>query len=532
MHIFTTDLIGIIVWEQYVDLGVAEGRILDVAVGNGYDVAVTGFIDYGAGPELYAALYDGAGNLMNDFQYTGLYSATGNNIIYSSINDQFIIGGFESLAYTLAGKALLIALDGGFNYQWATNYDAFCDDFGMASINDIITVDENYLITGNLSNAGPPYSKGQSQVLLALVDNASGSILDNASFVATNTLGGQQAMGVSAYYDYFEQTIVLLYNVSISPTVDENRPYIAVYDVSGASLNLNYGYRIDDYFPSNPSSFVDNPSFTGLKILPNKRDNTYLIFGMLDAYDQPDDMVLSVYQEIDLASGTMVAPAKYWSQSEIPTGAGYPAQGGFYSLFNPSTLNSDVYTPQSTTLSSYPKWNFVSILPTPGVDFAFDIISSRVKTSIGSSPCILDFEMAIVPHDIYADVCLEEGPASGSLQAPMNPIIMTSSTQATTCIINMSPALGNTDINLEDEMANELTLFANPAADVLRFSITENGNYDLIIMNIEGQILLKNKLNNNGSQNQINVANLATGVYIITAINDNGQTIQQHFVKN
>ncbi|NOQ75263.1 MAG: T9SS type A sorting domain-containing protein [Crocinitomix sp.] len=531
MHVFTTDLLGIIQWEQYINLGGDNGRLLDVTVGSEYSVAVTGFIEVAGVNEVYAALYDGGGSLINDFQYGATDFATGNNIIYSSLHDQFMIGGFESAGLTLSGEALLIALDGSFNYQWATNYNAVCEGFGMSVINDILEVNEQYCIIGNVSNTSIPVPYGQSQVLIAMVDNVSGVVLDNESFIATNTLGGQQAMGVSGYFNESESQLILLYNVSVSPTIDENRPYINIYEVVGVDLNWINGFRVDDIFPANPTPFVSVPSFTSLKIIPNKNDNTYLIFGMLDAYGQLDDRVLSVFQEIDLTSGTLVGPAKTWQRSEIPTG--FPAQGGFFSLFDPSTLSTDVYTPETTTLSQ-DKRRFVSILPTRGTgpgNFSYDIISSTLNTGAGSSSCIDDFEMDLKDHELFGDICLNAISTSGSISAPLYAPITTLSSQSTTCIINNSPALGNSETDVNNSLQNELTLFANPAHDMLSFSISEIGVYNLIIMNMEGQVLIRNNFTNTGSQNQINIEDLATGVYVLTAINDKGQLLKKQFVK-
>lgn len=531
MHLFTIDNFGAIVWENYVNLGTTDGRVLDVAIGRESQVAITGFVDNGSGPELYAALYDGLGNLINDFQYSTGNNTTGNNIIYSAINDQFIIGGFESVGLTLVGNALLIALDGGFNYQWTTNYSALCDGFNMSTINDIVDVNGNYFITGNLSNANPPYPNGQSQVLAAMVDNANGSILDNESFVATNTLGGQHAMGVSAYYDRSEEILVLMYNVSISPTVDENRPYIATFKVIGSDLFFGFGHRIDDTFASNPSSFISNPSFTGLKILPNRGNNSYVIFGMLEAYGEFNDMVLSVYQEVDL-SGTILTPAKFWTPSEIPNAypTGYPSQGGFYSFFNALTLNTDVYTPESTTLNVDGE-RFVSILPTDAGSYSFDIISSVLTTSNAISPCLEEFEMEMVPQSIFAPLCLVADPTGGTVSSPLNSPSSFTSSQLTSCVIDMKPALGNDEIEFKNPTVNQLTLFSNPAHDVLQFSVTEIGTYNLIVMNTDGRIVINNEFNNTKNQNLINISDLANGVYIITVINQNGEAIKKLFVK-
>ncbi|NOQ73397.1 MAG: T9SS type A sorting domain-containing protein [Crocinitomix sp.] len=531
MHIFTLDDFGLIVWENYVNLGVTDARVLDVTIGKESHVAVTGFVDpTGSGTELYAALYNGTnGTLINDYQFAGANNATGCNIIYSTINDQYVIGGFEATGVTppLVGNGLLITLTGGFTQDWVSTYNA-SSDFQMTTINEIVEVRERYFITGNHSNAINPGTTGQSQVLAALVDNFSGAIIDNESFIATSITGQEEAMGVSAHFNSDENYLVLLYNVSNSPTIDENRPYIAKFRLIGLDLVFDSGHRIDDVFPTNPSAFGDVPSFTGFKILPNSHDNTYLIFGMLEEYGQFNDRVLSVYQEIDLM-GNIIDRAKYWTRSEIPTG--YPVQGGLYSFFNELTLNTDVYTPESTTLNKDLN-NYVSISPTQDGSFSFDVMSSALSTVNADSPCIEEFDMEMVGHGISTNILLDATPGTGTFSAPLYvPVDPNTDHMTDNCPVFSSPALGNTAVDLQIQMENELTLLANPANDVLRFSITENGNYDLIIMNIEGQILVKDKLNNTGSQNQININDLATGVYILTAINTKGESLQKHFVK-
>lgn len=533
LHVFTIDAVGGLIWENYVNLGSTNIRILDVAIGRESDVAVTGFIDQGFGQELYAALYDNVGNFVNDFQYTAANNTTGNNIIYSAANDQFIIGGFESAGYSISGDALLVALDGSFNYQWSTTYtNASCGGFfDTSTINEIVEVNGSYFITGNLSSASSPFPYGQSQVLVAVVDNTNGAIIDNESFAATNTLGGQQAMGVSAYYDPEAEALYLMYNVSISPTVDENRPYIAVYKVSGTDLTYGYGFRIEDTFVTNPSTFVSNPNFTGLKLLPNKDNNSFVIFGMIEAYGA-NDKVLSVYQEVDL-SGIIMTPAKYWTLSEIPDAYpfGYPSHGGFYSLFDDFILNSEVYTPESTTLN-IDRERFVSILPTGGGgSYSFDIISSVLTTSGAISDCLEEFEMKMVPHEIYEALCLEAFAASGTVIAPGYYPTPISSTLDPTCEIINSPAMGNSEFDLENTAANELNLYANPATDVLRFTVSETGTYDLMIMDMEGRILVQNQFNNTANQHQINIAHLAAGTYILAVINHDGQSIKKQFIK-
>lgn len=527
MHIFTLDQFGLIVWENYVNLGATDARALDVTIGSDYQVAITGFLDFGGGPELYAALYDMAGSLVNDFQFTGGINTSGSNIIYSRTNDQYIIGGFESSG-GLAGSALLIALDGGFNYQWSTNYDAQCDGFDMAVINEIVEVNEHYFITGNFSGASAPYPNGQSQVLAAMVENSSGAIIDNESFVATNTLGGQQAMGISAHFNEGNSTLVLMYNVSVSPTVDENRPYITVYEVSGVDLNYAYSYRIDDTFGANPSPFVNNPNWTGLKLLYNRSADTYLIFGMIEAYGGLDDRVLSVYQEIDLNSGGLVAAGKLWTQSDIATG--YLAQGGFYALFDDATLSTEVYTPETATLNVDGE-NFVNIVPVPGSSISYDVFSSALNTAYASSACIEEFKPDLVPHDIYSNLCLNVNTAAGTIGNPLYGESATSSTQNTTCIVNMSPSLENPEFVEGSSIKNELSLIANPAQDILRFTIAETGTYSLKVISMEGQLLISNEIENIAGQNEINIDHLAAGIYLLVAVDSDGQTLQKQFVK-
>lgn len=531
MHIFTMDQFGTIVWENYINLGALDARALDVAAGPNNSVAITGYIDYGGGPELYAAWYDPAGNLINDFQFTNPTGAStsGNNIIYSRVNDQFIIGGFESAGLTLTGKALLIALGGGFNYQWSTEYDAQCDGFDMAVINEIVEVNEHYFITGNFSAAGSPMF-GQSQVLAAMVENSTGAILDNESFVATNTLGGQQAMGISAYFDEAKSILVLMYNVSISPTVDENRPYISVYEVSGVDLNYAYSLRIDDTFATIPSPMTGNPNWTGLKLIYNRSADTYLIFGMLEDYGGASDLVLSVYQEIDIFSGTLVSPGLYWTQSQINSGY-LPHSGPFYSLFDDAFLRTKVYTPETATLN-VDGANFVNIVPVPGTTVTYDIYSSALNTASASSACLEQFKPEIVPHTIHDLLCLNENPAPGIIDNPLYNETPTLSAQITTCPVISSEPATNAEFEKNSEDFNQLTLVSNPAQNMLQFKITQTGTYQLKVMNLEGQLLISSEFENLTGQNEIDINHLATGMYVLVTTDSKGQSMQQQFVKN
>lgn len=522
MHIFTLDQFGNIVWENYINLGGSDARALDVAVGPDYSVAITGFIDNGSGPELYAAWYDLGGVLINDFTYTGTVNTSGNNIIYSIHHDQFIIGGFET-----GGSALLIALDGAFNYQWANTFSSACDGFNTSFINEILEVNGQYFITGKLGDPNTAVF-GQSQVLVAMVESVSGAIISNYSFVATNSLGGQEAMGVSAHFDREKQQLVLMYNVSISPTVDENRPYLNIYKVSGVNLIYSHGYRIDDTFVSNPSGFTNNPSLTGLKILPNRHNDTYIIFGMIDAYGQGNDRVISVYQELDLNSGSLVASGKTWTQSDIHTG--YPAQGGFYSLFNPNILNTNAYSPETTTLSIDQK-HFVSILPNPfGSPISYDVFSSTLNTAMASSPCIEEFKPALVDHTYYLDLCLTQTPPAGSTGIPFNTESTTVSTVVNSCPVWMAP-LSIADHSSQEDVINKVIFKNNPVEEELLYSITVEGNYDILIMSLDGQVLIANKISSFNDVKKLNVERLASGVYVLVAANKQGEKVQSRFVK-
>lgn len=523
MHVFTLDNTGLLVWEQIVNLSGLDGRLLDVTIGKDAHVAVTGFTDAGSGTTLYASLYDGAsGALIADYEYASPDNTSGNNIIYSVANDQYVIGGFEASGGPLTGSGLMIALDGGFNQQWAKIYSPICAGFNMCSINEIVEVNLEYFITGNLSNPTNSSLTGRSQVLALLVRNSDGSILDNESFRATGNIN-QEAMGASAHFNPEGEELILLYNVSNSPTVDENRPYIARFRLVGANLIFDSAFRIEDTFVSNPTVFTSTPSFTGLKLIPNVNDGTYIIFGMLDAYSQPDDRVISVYQEIDLL-GNIISPAIFWTQSEIPTG--FPSQGGLYSLFNNLTLNTDVYSPESTTLSQELN-NFVSILPTEAGSFSYDVISSTLTTANAASGCFETFALELTPHENFEYLCMTAIPANGVSSAPLYPVDIYNSDQDLTCPVQMSPL---SEIS-ENELTNVLTLFANPTQNLLCFSVSEKGSYNTVIMDIEGRIFYSEKLNNSGSQNQINIENLAPGIYILSLISQDGQSIQKQFVK-
>lgn len=82
-------------------------------------------------------------------------------------------------------------------------------------------------------------------------------------------------------------------------------------------------------------------------------------------------------------------------------------------------------------------------------------------------------------------------------------------------------------LSIEDTLVDNLILYPNPTKDVLNLNFNEllyNGNYSII--DLSGKLILNSQL----SSNQIDVSNMANGIYFLRVTN-NGITQTQKFIK-
>jgi len=82
----------------------------------------------------------------------------------------------------------------------------------------------------------------------------------------------------------------------------------------------------------------------------------------------------------------------------------------------------------------------------------------------------------------------------------------------------------NASIN---ELSNNALLFyPNPASDELIF---ENPNFDNVsILSLDGKLITEKSL----ISNAIDISTIENGVYLVSVVSKNGETISKRFVKN
>jgi hypothetical protein len=88
-----------------------------------------------------------------------------------------------------------------------------------------------------------------------------------------------------------------------------------------------------------------------------------------------------------------------------------------------------------------------------------------------------------------------------------------------------------TGIPSEEQNSSTIDIFPNPIKDILTIDAPQiNGEYTISISTINGQEVLKQKINENSGKSEINISNLSSGVYIIKAKTDKGIMVKK-FIK-
>lgn len=103
------------------------------------------------------------------------------------------------------------------------------------------------------------------------------------------------------------------------------------------------------------------------------------------------------------------------------------------------------------------------------------------------------------------------------------------------CGSSQTPIMGIEDVN---NRISKINIYPNPATDILNIKFTdlshseiENGNLNIVILDMLGRIQLSKTLTNDEIDNGLSISNLTTGVYSIFISNNNGFNQSLKFVK-
>lgn len=117
--------------------------------------------------------------------------------------------------------------------------------------------------------------------------------------------------------------------------------------------------------------------------------------------------------------------------------------------------------------------------------------------------------------------------AAGLLTAAGNGVVTVTATanDGTGIADSAQITISNQGIGLDEEVANSLLVFPNPAQDVLNLEVEGQVN-EVTIYSVEGRVVLQSEVMNN----QVFVGELNAGVYILRT-EVNGQSVETRFIK-
>lgn len=100
---------------------------------------------------------------------------------------------------------------------------------------------------------------------------------------------------------------------------------------------------------------------------------------------------------------------------------------------------------------------------------------------------------------------------------------------------NYAPSLSlqlTADASVDENSIIEGTVSPNPATDLVRISVSAEGNANLVVADLSGKIVKTTSLEMNNGVSHVNIADLENGMYIFNVTMENGQTAKINVVKN
>ena len=97
---------------------------------------------------------------------------------------------------------------------------------------------------------------------------------------------------------------------------------------------------------------------------------------------------------------------------------------------------------------------------------------------------------------------------------------------------SMTLKVSENDVNVTELNGINGIAFPNPTSDVVSIQLNTTGNGIVTVTDISGKVVLSTSLEFNGTENQISMSNLTSGLYIFNINMENGQTTQFNVVKN
>lgn len=516
MHVLHLDAMGNIMWQKTIDITNYD-RLLDVEVGPGYEIAITGYVTPTLIDEhkLYIARLDDMGNMINDKRVDINSASAGTNIIYSQLTSHYIVGGFHSdpVTYPLIdNKAFLIEFDMSLNIAHAMSYSTGANE--NSCINDIIEVPGGYFITGSVGSATP----GQEQGVLALFIDDTFNVTADVSFESTNAFH----TGVSAIYDAASDEVFLMSNNSVT-----HNPEIArIVDIASGSpyIMTYYTLMLDPTLGAAEAS--------GYQLMVCPWNSNHLVaagyFKHVTIGATPNN-ALPWLIEFDPATGTQVGGLLWQTLSP-----NYASHGGaIFSNFNGAFPHGYIYN-QEILMERADSYGLVFVGPRRvGSNFGVDIATT---TAMNLGTC-LSTKLYTPTPKTFTDISVSqtsEFPTALSISAMVNPWV-------TNVHVYCAPEeyeegaelpLSITEMSADLEDLN-FVISPNPFND--NFQIRLEGSElsgRLIVRNALGQIVYQSEqISGDNFITEVNAEQFSKGIYTVSYSDANGNVRTEKVVK-
>ncbi len=528
IHVFKVNTMGNMVWERIIDLS-PDDRALDVVIDPYGAIVITGYTSPQIVPndaELYIAKLGPSGNVLADSKLAGFQASVGTNVIYSSLTNTYVVGGFygEPLTgYPLIGNEALVA-----EFDISTlGLNGHVEIMGgidqHSAINDIVETSNGYFVTGSVGLPG-----SEEQGVLAVTLNTSLAITGDVSFESTN----HQHVGVSLVYYAADDIIYLMSNNSII----HNPQVTAIVDVANAPVIADHYALVLD-----PSLGTKNAAGFELKLAPWNA-NRLVACGYFKEY--PDmfgvNHTTPWITEFDRVTGAMVN-CFVW-----PTSAQnfHATGGGVLSTFegeHPYIYNQEILTERLDGQG------FVFVGPRRvGARFGIDLVTTHWG---GGMPCYNNYMYSTdviysAPLTVFDNYYTITNPSPGAVTGPgfsihtvECPAMAVSPTSPPTDETENgeNDALYGTTAGLLNDAANSdlLEVSPNPFNDNVWISLKgDNLSGEITIRNAIGQIVYQsNEISGEGFSTTVDASSFDKGIYVISYSNSNGVLKTKKIVK-
>jgi len=197
--------------------------------------------------------------------------------------------------------------------------------------------------------------------------------------------------------------------------------------------------------------------------------------------------------------------------------------------------SSCIATTLKLKFDNYPEETSWNIKTTGGTTVASGgtYASQADGSTLNINKCLPVGCYTLTVKDTYGDgMCCSYGNGSFTLTTSSGTVLasggsFTSSITKSFCVSSSSIAFTDNNNNNNETLAAEVTLFPNPAKDMISVSLRDQKMNQYAITNMMGQIVSKG----NVAEKNINISNLKNGIYFIEFSSDKKRLVKR-FVKN